>query len=149
MDIKAVTSRFLARLGACEDQLDLFKKVFPRGARLSEASVIKAVEARLDLGWLAAKTLSGLARAEYRKVCALAWSEYEKACGPALAEYEKVCDLAWSECEKAHALAKAEYEKACGPALAEYDKIYTLAWTNYEKACGLAWLKLLKIEVAK
>ena len=111
-----VTSRFLVKLKACEDQLDLFKKVFPRGARLSEASVIKAVEARLDLGWLAAKTLSGLARAEYRKVCALAWSEYEKA---------------------------------CGPALAEYDKIYTLAWTNYEKACGLAWLKLLKIEVAK
>ena len=152
---KKITSWFLIKLGACEDQLALFKKVFPRGAELSEADVVKAAKAGLHVGWLAENTLSGPALAEYEKVCDLAWSEfekgrnlawskYEKVRVLALAKYRKVRVLALTEDDKAHALAKAEYEyeKAYGPALAEYEKVYVLAWTNYEKVCGLAWLGL-------
>ena len=128
-----VTSRFLVKLKACEDQLDLFKKVFPRGAELSEADVVKAAKAGLSLGWLAEHTLSGPALAEYDKARGPALAEYKKARGRAWAKYEKACGPARAKYEKVRGPARAEFEKACGPALAEYDR-----------TCGCAWLKLYR-----
>ena len=151
MNPKLTTSRFLINLKACNSQLALFEKVFPRGARLSEANVVKAAKAGLNLDWLAMETLSGPARAEYEKARDSALAEFEKARVPALVEFEKACDPALAEYQKACNLAKydktldpayTEYMKVRGPAWAKYEKIRDLAWSDYQKVCGLAWLKL-------
>jgi len=121
--MKRITVEMLKAHKACSDQVELFERVFPRGAPVSMRSFAKARKAGLDTRWTA-HLLRAPALAEYKKVRA-----------PALAEYKKAYDAAWAEDKKVRAPALAEYEKACDAALAEY-----------EKACDAALVTTLRSE---
>ena len=153
--MKKITYRMLQARGACEDQVDLFRKTFPNGVVPSLAACRKAARAGLDLTWFANKFLSAPALAAYEKAVAPEWSEYAKAVVAALAEYEKARAAAWSEHEKATAAALAAYDKAVAPArsayekaraaaLAAYDKAVAPARAAYEKARAAAWAEYEK-----
>ena len=114
--MKRITVEMLKAREACSDQVELFERVFPRGAPVSMRSFAKARKAGLDPRWTA-HLLRASALAEYEKVRDAAWAEYEKARAPAWAEYEKVRDAALAEYEKARAPAWAEYEKVRDAAL--------------------------------
>ena len=114
--MKRITVEMLKAREACSDQVELFERVFPRGAPVSMRSFAKARKAGLDPRWTA-HLLRAPALAEYEKACDAAWAEYEKACAPALAEYEKACAPAWAEYEKVRDAAWAEYEKVRDAAL--------------------------------
>ena len=86
--MKRITVEMLKQIDACEDQVELFEQVFPKGAPVSMRSLAKAQKAGLDV-FFAERLLTGPA-----------WAEYEKVTGPALAEYEKVGGPAWAEYEK-------------------------------------------------
>ena len=103
-----ITPRFLRSLGACEEQVTIFAKEWPRGAAINEKNIARAVKLHLDFGWLAQATLT-----------ATAWAEYARVKAPALAEYARV-----------KATALAEYERVTAPAWAEYDRVTATAWAQ-------------------
>ena len=104
--MKRITVEMLRAHKACGGRVELFERIFPRGAPLSMWSLVKAQKAGLDTDW-GSRLLSPSARAKYEKVCNVARVEvYEKMCASARAKYEKVRALHW-----------AKYEKACAAAL--------------------------------
>lgn len=48
-----VTAKWLEKMRACKEQVELFKKVFPRGAAVTRENYRKAKRAGLDMEWLA------------------------------------------------------------------------------------------------
>jgi len=124
--MKRITAEMLVAHHACSSQVELFERVFPRGAPVSMRSFTKASKAGLSSEWTA-QLLSAPAWAEYEKVCDTAWADREKVCDTARAKYQKVCDTARAEYEKVHDTAWAEYEKVRAPAQAEYEKVYDTA----------------------
>ena len=120
--LKLITSSFLEKRKACNSQLALFEKVFPRGARLTERNIVKAFKAGLNIGWLVRATLRGPAMSAYRRSICLAMQAYENTCNLAWIRYERADSLSWPK----------------------YKKIRDTAWNKYEKSCGGTWLELLK-----
>jgi hypothetical protein len=122
-----ITLAQLKKLGACHDQVRLFKELFGKSVEVTESVLLEHVS-KFDLDWIAGKIFSAPALAEYQKVRDAALAEYEKVCDPAFAEYQKV-----------RAPALAEYEKVCAPAWAEYQKVLDLAFLAavqlMEKSC--------------
>ena len=74
-----ITAEWLIENGACD--VDGFRKLFPTGATVTVANMQKALDADLDVLWLATK-LPRPARAEYDKATAPAlvkvWDEWSK-----------------------------------------------------------------------
>ena len=66
-----ITKKWLVTHNACFGDLERFQTVFPRGANITHANVIKAVEAGLDLEWLAEHLF-------HKEV----WDAYDSACAP-------------------------------------------------------------------
>ena len=91
--MKRITVEMLKAHKACSDQVELFERVFPRGAPVSMRSFAKARKAGLDTRWTA-HLLRAPACVEYEKVRDAALAEYEKVCAPAWVEYKKVRDAA-------------------------------------------------------
>ena len=67
------TAAILKKLGACDTTA--FTTLFPKGAELTRANLLKAAAGGLDINWFSGKVLSD------DKL-----SEYEKAIAPALAD---------------------------------------------------------------
>ena len=92
-----ITADMLRERGACEEQVLVFEKEWPKGTDVTLEAALRAVELGLDLEWFAASFLSGEA-----------WEAYQKATAPSLEAYWKAKDTAWEA-----------YEKATAPALVE------------------------------
>jgi hypothetical protein len=143
--MKRITVEMLKAREACSDQVELFERVFPRGAPVSMRSFAKARKAGLDTRWTA-HLLRDAALAEYEKACDAALAEYEKVRAPARAEYGKARAPACVEYKKVRDAALAEYEKVRDAAWAEYEKVRAPAWAEYEKACDAALVAALRGE---
>jgi hypothetical protein len=48
-----ITSEMLKQAKACEEQVSVFEKEWPKGIRVSKKAVLRALELRLDLYWAA------------------------------------------------------------------------------------------------
>ncbi|KKN83813.1 hypothetical protein LCGC14_0294660 [marine sediment metagenome] len=48
---KKITAQYLRNKKACEEEVEQFTRVFPNGAEVTRANVIKAQRAKLDLDW--------------------------------------------------------------------------------------------------
>lgn len=59
-----VTSKFLEELDACEEDMEVFKKLWPNGCKLSERNLLRAAEKGLDINWFSETILTYL---EYGK----------------------------------------------------------------------------------
>ena len=81
---KTITLAQLRKLGACKDQVALFKVTFGSSVEVTVEAAVEHAD-KFDFDWAAGKLLSAPARAEYEKVCAAALAEYEKVCAPAWA----------------------------------------------------------------
>lgn len=85
-----ITTETLKLLGADVYAIERFEKAFPGGkAENTKMDIRRAIDAGLDVGWLAERLLTPLAGAEFEKVC-----------DPPYAEFKKVRDAAWAEFEK-------------------------------------------------
>ncbi len=87
--MKSITLAWLIRQEACDEQVAIFKRVFGVAAEVNAANALLAVEAGMDINWLADHLLS-----------APAWAEYKRVCAPAREEYERVRATAWEEYER-------------------------------------------------
>ena len=103
-----ITADMLRERDACEEQVLVFEKEWPKGTDVTLEAALRAVELGLDLEWFAASFLSGEAWEAYQKAPAPAGEAYEKATAPAREAYWKAKDTAWEA-----------YEKATAPALVE------------------------------
>ena len=78
MKLPTITADMLLARGACLDQVEVFRKHWPNGARPTTQTLRKAARLALDLNWFAEEFLSYPA-----------WAAYEEATAPALAAYEE------------------------------------------------------------
>ena len=138
---KRITPRMLKLAGACSDQVDIFRKQWPRGTAVTIESVEMAVSLGLDIEWAARKLLSDAARAEYARATAAARAEYARVRRAAWAELDRAIAPALAEYKRAIAPALAEYRRAIAPALAEYWRATAAARAEYDRvratACGM------------
>ena len=91
---KRITARMLQSKGACAEQVETFRRLWPRGVVPTEALAIEHAST-FDFQWAATNLLGGPALAECERVCGPALAEYERVRGPALAEYKRVRGLAF------------------------------------------------------
>jgi len=113
-----ITYRDLVKRSNCSDQLKKFKKLFPDGIEINKKSLDIAVNAELDIDWLAESFLQGAQLAVYKQLTKLTRIEYYKL-------YKR----AWN------AYVKTDEE-------AQYDATHKSALRNFEKATDEAWAKL-------
>lgn len=125
--MRTITLETLVRLNACDDQVELFRKLFgeKRSFRSEAACVRVAVRraAQFNWRWAAANLLSGTAYVECREACDAARDERRKACAAAWGEYHRACATAGAVRRKACAAAYVEYHRACATSFA-------CAWFN-------------------
>lgn len=95
-----VTVKDLEARKACTEEVVLFRETFPRGAKVTEANLLKAVDAGLDLEWWAAKFLPAPLRAKYRRQKAPLLAEYQRQEAPLRAKYQRQVALLWAEYER-------------------------------------------------
>ena len=122
-----VTADMLRAKDACEKQVKIFEKEWPRGTRITKKACLRAWELGLDTNWFASELLEGKA-----------WKAYKEAIDPAWEAYEKAIAQAWKAYKEAIAPAWEAYEKAEAQALEAYDKAIAQAWKAYEKAIAIA-----------
>jgi hypothetical protein len=107
MTVKTITITYaqLKKLGACKDQLRLFKARHGSSVKISRKNVAKKAEG-FDINWLARETLSPSALADYIAkrapldagyIARLAplWADYAAECALPSADYNAECALLW------------------------------------------------------
>jgi hypothetical protein len=112
----------LEAANACQEQIDLFERLFGNSVVLTEELVLEHYSS-FDVEWAAECLLSSSAYAVYSLAATSAWAEYKKITDPAYEEY-------------------ANGPRAC--CWAEYKKIEISALEEYKKACALAFYHLYK-----
>lgn len=125
--VRRLTSGLLLEHGACRDQVAKFKIEWPDGCDVTEATVARAVELKLDLQWAAQNLLPQLTLDAYRAAVQPAKIVYLAAVKPASDAY--------------YAAVKLEIDKYTPVAL-ETDKYYAaikLASDAYYVAIGAAF----------
>ena len=122
-----LTYEMLRAKGACADQADKFRDLFPAGVVLTEALCV-AYAKEFEFECAARNLLSASARDAYYKACGTARDAYEEAyttvqdaCGKAIA-------VAWEAYGKARVTARDAYYKARARALDAYDKARAAAF---------------------
>ena len=119
-----VTADMLRAKDACEKQVKIFEKEWPRGTRITKKACLRAWELGLDTNWFASELLEGKAWKAYKEAIAPAWEAYEKAEAQALEAYDKAIAQAWKAYEKSTDQAWEVYEKAKAVALYEAVRDY-------------------------
>jgi hypothetical protein len=126
-----ITKTWLKERGACEDQLELFDKLYPDGVELTRAALIEAANAGLHVDWLEDQLdIKSILRNEYEHQKILLWTEYWRQIAPLWAEYERertplwrsaLSTGSWAEYERQKEPLQNEYERLIAPILAEYE----------------------------
>ena len=102
---RKLTADMLERAGACTDQVETFRRLWPEGGRVTLSRCRRAVEAGLDVDWAATHLLSALALKACEDAKAPAWKAYEDAKAPAWKAYEDARAIAWKAYQDARAIA--------------------------------------------
>jgi cell division septum initiation protein DivIVA len=138
----------LRAAGACQDQVDLFRKHFKGGGTVTLARARK-VASLFDWDWAARHLLSSAGQADYERVKAPALADYQRVEVPALADYQRVKASAWADYERVKAPAWAEYQRVKASAWAEYQRATAPAWAEYQRAMASAWFAAWKQDHSK
>jgi len=127
-----ITDSLLRECGACADQRKLFRKLYPRGANTTAATLRRAARAGLLISWLE-HFLPVPARKAYQEAIAPAQKAFLEAIAPA-----------WKAYEEAIAPARKAYLEATAPARKAYGKAIAAAWKAYSQAIAPALAKALR-----
>ena len=90
-----ITIRLLKSKGACEDQIEKFKTLFPEGVVLTEAACMDHAQT-FNWGWAAEMLLTPKARKLYDETCAPARKLYDETCASARKLYHETCAPAFA-----------------------------------------------------
>src|SRR5271157_897748 len=95
-----ITVSLLERLRACDSQVELFEKVFPKGCAITERNTLKALQKGLSVDWLLQ-----FVPYEYKKA-------YQEATASALKAYQEAKATAGKAYQEATAPAGKAYQEA-------------------------------------
>ena len=101
-----ITAKMLRAKNACENQVAIFEREWPKGARPTLKNIRRATELGLDVDWFARTFLDAPAWAAYKDARAAAWAAYKDARAAARVPYKE-----------AKAPARVAYEEARAAAL--------------------------------
>jgi hypothetical protein len=127
-DGPTITASRLESLGACLDQVVLFRKTFGESAPLTLDNCKIAAGAGLDIDWAAQRLLK-----------ATAWKAYEEARAPAWKAYVEAAAPAWKAYGEAAATAWKAYVESTATAWKAYGESTDTAWKDYEEAKATAF----------
>ena len=102
-----ITLKDLRRMGACSEQVSLFKCLFGGEVEMTREKVLQS-GAQFDLSWLASKIMS---EAQY--------ADYESKCDALFADYNSKCDALDADYESKRAPLLVDYKSKCAPLLAD------------------------------
>jgi len=68
-----ITAKWLLSLGACEPDVDTFRKMYPKGMQVTLTSLRRCARAELDIDWLAHRLWYGRAGRKRKQ----AWAKYD------------------------------------------------------------------------
>ena len=106
---------------ACNDQILLFRKLFPDGAPMTVETAVSVAE-RFDWVWAATNLLSTSGRKAYEEAEAPLLKAYREAKAPFLKAYEEAVATLWKAYEEAKAPLWKAYEEAEAPFLKAYEE---------------------------
>ena len=137
--IMEITVKQLKKLGACRDQVALFKETFGASAKVTLENCLIAAEAGLDIDWASRRLLTSRQRAAYLAATAPARAVYLATRAPARAAYLAATAPARAACLAATAPARAAHKAAKASAWAAYLAATAQAWADYEAAETQDW----------
>ena len=121
-----ITLEWLEERNACEKQVEAFRQEWGDSVELTQESLSRAAELKLDLNWLAERYLAGGARrvydeamAEPRRVYDEVMTEPRRVCNEAMAEVDRVYDEVMTEADRVYNEAMAEPDRVYDEAMAE------------------------------
>lgn len=91
--VKTISVADLERLGACETQVEGFRRAFPEadnGIEVTVENVLQAEKAGLDLEWLGRTVFTTSPRMKYLRIQAQAWNAYTAVARPAWDKHERL-----------------------------------------------------------
>jgi len=138
-----ITLKQLRRLGACINQVELFKATFGAKVEITEA-VCKEHGSKFDTDWLAAKLFSPELLNEYEAKCAPFLKEYQVKCAPLYAEYQAKCAPLYAEYQAKRDQFYAEYRAKYAPLDAEYEAKYAPLDAEYQVKHALVFMGCLE-----
>ena len=149
--MRRITKTLLEACGACEEAVDTFLKLWPRGV-VPSLKVIRQIQAAgLSLGWLAEHVLTQEECRAYNSAMSPARKVYHEALAPA----RKVFDDKVNPVRTTHyaaleasnsAAASEEHDSRRTAAVEAYNKGYEAACKAYRKAQKPAWDALAEAE---
>jgi cyclopropane fatty-acyl-phospholipid synthase-like methyltransferase len=111
-----LTTEFLQRHRACQDQVELFTRLYPQGATVTLPVLIEASRAGLKILWLE-QFIPPHLRQQYVKACSPLQRQYVKARARLRQQYDEACAPLWQQYVKACARLWQQYDEACAPHL--------------------------------
>src|SRR5208282_4564102 len=106
-----LTYRKLKLAGACSQQLERFRELFPDGVDVT-AAVCASVAKEFDWDW-AKNLLPSRLRDDYEAKLDLLWDDYEAKFAPLLDDYEAKCAPLRADYEAKCALLRADHDAKC------------------------------------
>ena len=92
----------LRRMGACLEQVELYKSLFGTEVELTREAVVQ-YGAQFDLNWIAPKIMSEAQYADYESNRASLYADYESNRAPLFADYESKCASLFADCNSKRA----------------------------------------------
>jgi hypothetical protein len=119
-----ITYDTLRTAGACQEQRELFRQLFPKGTEVTEELCVRHAQ-DFDWEWAAENLLDDATRKVYNDAEAPAWKAYEDAVGAALKAYDDTAASAWKVYDDTRASALRAYTNTAASAFAK-------AWLSQE-----------------
>ena len=141
---RLITARLLRARGACAEQVQVFREMFPQGTPVTLADCRKAVKAGLDFNWAANYLLTSDAWKVYQEAAAAANKVYNEAVATAYHVYNEAVAAACKVCDEAVAPARNIYIDAVSPAHNIYGEAVATAWKVYDEAAVVAFYRAWK-----
>ena len=126
--------------GACDEQVELFRKRFGESVRVTDTLCIKVAQ-DFDFSWAARHLLSDSVLADYERVKAAARADYDRVTVAALADYRRVKAAVLADYRRVKAAVLADYERVKAAAWADYDRVTAAVLADYRRVKAAAFAK--------
>ena len=139
-----ITLKELRLIGACEQQVELFKETFGTEVELTVENALR-YGALFDIDWIASKVLQGGKLADYRAKCAPLDADYWAKCAPLWDDYRAKCAPLWADYEAKRATLDAGYEAKRATLWADYEAKRAPLAADYRAKCALLFAEVLSV----
>ena len=92
--VQQVTTQKLKDLGACPEQIELFRRTFGESADVTEANIVRAELEGLNVDWLGKRLVATETWREYEAATTESWKAHERENRSSVDVYKRECTAA-------------------------------------------------------